>query len=129
MRDDAELRRELLEFINYIKEVIDDEKAKGAITPELEQFNHLTVTNFDYGDNGINIRQSGSVITKPTWIYAARKIFEIIEKTEKCEHLSEVVTLKREGAEFLPLFPSFIQRIISLYLENNSRSPMQKLQN
>jgi len=118
MRDDAELRRELLEFINYIKEVIDNEKTKEAITPELEQFNHLTVTNFEYGDNGTNIAQSGSFITKPTWSYVSRKIFDIIGKTEKYRRLAEIIKTKQEGTGFRPLFESFVLTIIPLYLEN-----------
>jgi hypothetical protein len=118
MMDDAELRREILEFINYIKEVIEDEKAKGAISPELEMFNHLTVTNFEYGDNGINIGQSGSFITKPTWSSASRKIIEIIGKTEKYKSLADIIKTKQEGTGFRPLFEGFVLTIIPLFLEN-----------
>jgi hypothetical protein len=119
---DDEVRSELQKFIEFIKEVIDDEKTKGTITPELEQFNHLIVTNFEYGDDGTTIAQSGSFITKPTWGHASRKIFNTLEKTEKYGRLAEIIKPKQAGTGFRPLFESFVLTIIPLCLENRNIS-------
>lgn len=118
---DEEIRELLIRLANLVKEAIKSGKANGSIKPESELFERWEVTTFEYDDTGCHIGQSGTQITKPSWIWGSIEVVKIIEKTEEYNQLIEFSKTKShfKKDELNPV-GRFLQRIVSEYLNDET---------
>jgi len=114
---DDEIRTKLIAVVKAVEEIIETEKAKGAIQPEYELIIRWKVTEFTYDDMGAHVAKTGSQITEPSWHFAFIIIVKIAENTDAYIRLSNflqsIPEIKERGSAYAS---HFLNRLISRLL-------------